>query len=216
MRCDFVDYDDPAYVGENRVLAGGFSWHGVAWAFTTLTGANWHPVTWLSHMLDCQFFGLKPGWHHAVNVALHAANAILLFLVFRRMTGAVADAMLAALFALHPLHVESVAWLSERKDVLSTFDFMLTLLAYRSTSACASVRLRPGGLVGSLRADVQTDAGHAAAGVAHAGLLAAGAVLHRHVAGRGRNECGRGKRASRSSWRNCRSRRWRRPPPRSP
>jgi Flp pilus assembly protein TadD len=131
VRCDFVNYDDPAYVAENRVLAGGFSWHGVAWAFTTLTGANWHPVTWLSHMLDCQLFGLKPGWHHAVNVALHAANAVLLFLACWRMTRARwPSAMLAALFALHPLHVESVAWLSERKDVLSTFFFMLTLLAY--------------------------------------------------------------------------------------
>jgi Flp pilus assembly protein TadD len=131
VRCDFVNYDDPAYVSENRVLAGGFSWHGVAWAFTTLTGANWHPVTWLSHMLDCQLFGLDPGWHHAVSVALHAASAVLLFLACWRMTRARwPSAMLAALFALHPLHVESVAWLSERKDVLSTFFFMLTLLAY--------------------------------------------------------------------------------------
>jgi Flp pilus assembly protein TadD len=136
VQCDFVNYDDPAYVSHNRDLADGFSWHGVAWAWTTLTGANWHPVTWLSHMLDRQLFGLRPGWQHAANVALHAANAVLLFLACWRMTARRwPSAMLAALFALHPLHVESVAWLSERKDVLSGLFFMLTLLAYRSYAA---------------------------------------------------------------------------------
>jgi len=130
---EFVDYDDPVYVSENPHVGPGLTRAGMVWAFAKLTGEGtyWHPVTWLSHMLDCQFFGRKPGPHHLVSVVFHIANALLLFLVLRQMTQAVwRSAAVAALFALHPLHVESVAWIAERKDVLSTFFFMLTLWAY--------------------------------------------------------------------------------------
>ena len=107
------------------------TWQSFTWAFKTLRQSNWHPLTWLSHMLDCQLFGLNAGYHHLVNVLLHAVNSVLLYVVLRSMTGAVwRSGMVAALFALHPLHVESVAWVSERKDVLSTLFFMLTLWAY--------------------------------------------------------------------------------------
>ena len=104
---------------------------GVQWAFTSLYASNWHPLTWLSHMLDCQIYGLKPGGHHVTNLLLHLVNSLLLFGLLKRLTGALwRSALVAALFALHPLHVESVAWVSERKDVLSAFFFMLTLWAY--------------------------------------------------------------------------------------
>lgn len=130
-RCDFVKYDDAEYVTENPQVAAGLAWRGCQWAFSTFHAGNWHPVTWLSHMLDCRLFGLNPGAHHLTNLFFHVASAILLFLAFKRMTGVWRQsAFVAALFALHPLHVESVAWVSERKDVLSTFFFMLTLLAY--------------------------------------------------------------------------------------
>src|SRR5205814_5720179 len=101
------------------------------WAFTHFHSGNWHPLTWLSHMLDCQLYGLNAGRHHLTNIILHAATAILLFLVLRQMTGLLwRSAFVAALFAIHPLRVESVVWIAERKDVLSGFFFMLTLLAY--------------------------------------------------------------------------------------
>ena len=128
---EFVNYDDGKYVYENVHVRNGLSWEGVGWAFTTLWASNWHPLTWLSHMLDCELFGLNAGVHHLGNVLLHILNSMLLCLVLRNMTGAVwRSAMVAALFALHPLHVESVAWVAERKDVLSTLFFMLTLGAY--------------------------------------------------------------------------------------
>jgi tetratricopeptide (TPR) repeat protein len=128
---DFVDYDDGSYVFQNTHVTGGLTWNGVKWAFTTLYFGIWHPLTWISHMLDCQVFGLRPGGHHLTSLLLHAANTVLLFGVLRRMTGALwRSALVAALFALHPLHVESVAWVAERKDVLSTFFVMLTLGAY--------------------------------------------------------------------------------------
>jgi tetratricopeptide (TPR) repeat protein len=128
---EFIDFDDPDYITENPHVLSGLSWENVAWAFTTSHAANWHPVTWLSHMLDVQLFGVQPGWHHLINLLFHTANACLLFLLLERITGAQwRSALVAALFALHPLHVESVVWASERKDVLSTFFFMLTLLAY--------------------------------------------------------------------------------------
>ena len=118
---DFVRFDDPDYVTQNEQVRAGLTWHGVGWAFTTGHVANWHPLTWLSHMLDVQLFGLDAGAHHVVNVAFHVANTLLLFVALQRMTGAVGrSAVVAALFAVHPLHVESVAWVSERKDVLST------------------------------------------------------------------------------------------------
>jgi len=131
VRHDFVNIDDDKYVYENRHVRSGLTADGVVWAFTTLWASNWHPLTWLSHMLDCEWFGLNAGYHHLVNVFLHILNSTLLFLILRRMTGAVwRSGMVAALFALHPLHVESVAWISERKDVLSTLFFLLTLWAY--------------------------------------------------------------------------------------
>lgn len=127
----FVNFDDPRYLTQNEPVKAGLTWAGARWAFTTFHLANWHPVTWLSHMLDVELFGLRPGPHHAVNAALHAANAALLFLLLRAATGrALPSALAAALFALHPLHVESVAWVSERKDVLSTLLWLLTFLAY--------------------------------------------------------------------------------------
>jgi protein O-mannosyl-transferase len=128
---DFVNYDDPDYVTENYHVQRGLAWDGVCWAFTTGHTGNWHPVTWLSHLLDCQLYGLKPGGHHFTNAFLHVLNTILLFLLLNRMTGARwRSALVAALFALHPLHIESVAWVAERKDVLCTFFWLLTLWMY--------------------------------------------------------------------------------------
>jgi Flp pilus assembly protein TadD len=128
----FLIYDDNGYVTENRRVLAGLSPESVAWAFSDLgaTG-NWHPLTWLSHMLDVQLFGLRPGAHHLVNLGLHAANALLLFGLLLALTGARWRSLfVAALFAVHPLHVESVAWIAERKDVLSTFFGLASLLAY--------------------------------------------------------------------------------------
>lgn len=128
---DFVQLDDPAYVTENPHVLGGLTLEGAAWAFTTGHAANWHPVTWLSHMLDVQLFGVAGGAHHLTSLALHAANTLLLFGLLALLTGALwRSALVAALFAVHPLHVESVAWVAERKDVLSTFFLLLTLWAY--------------------------------------------------------------------------------------
>jgi Flp pilus assembly protein TadD len=127
----FVDYDDPSYVTKNVHVQGGLTPEGVRWALTATHAANWHPLTWLSHMLDVELFGLDPGRHHQVSLLLHALNAMILFLVLRAMTGALwRSAAAAALFALHPLHVESVAWVAERKDVLSTLFWMLAMAAY--------------------------------------------------------------------------------------
>jgi len=127
----FVGLDDPIYVRDNPHVQTGLTWENAKWAFTTGHAGNWHPLTWLSHMLDASLFDMDAGAHHVVNVVLHVANALLLFDVLRRMTGATARAALvAALFALHPLHVESVAWIAERKDVLSTLFWFLTLEAY--------------------------------------------------------------------------------------
>lgn len=128
---DFVNYDDGEYIQGNTAIQHGLNWPTVLWAFKSGYASNWHPLTWISHSLDCQFYGLKAGGHHLTNVLIHAANAILLFQAFRIMTSALwRSAFVAALFAWHPVHVESVAWVSERKDVLSTFFWMLTLLAY--------------------------------------------------------------------------------------
>jgi len=128
---DFISVDDDYYVYRNPVVMRGLTWEGIGWAFTHAHAANWHPLTWLSHMLDCQLYGLRAGGHHITNVLLHAANAVLLFLLLRRMTHALwPGAFVAALFALHPLRVESVAWVAERKDVLSGLFFMLTTWAY--------------------------------------------------------------------------------------
>lgn len=128
---EFLTYDDPDYVTGNPRTQAGLTLENVKWAFTEKHSSNWHPLTWLSHMLDCELFCLNPAGPHLVNVALHTANALLLLFVLHRLTGTCwRSAIVAGLFALHPLHVESVAWISERKDVLSTFFFLLTLLAY--------------------------------------------------------------------------------------
>jgi tetratricopeptide (TPR) repeat protein len=130
-RFDFINFDDYTYVTKNLRVLAGLSRSSIVWAFATTHTSNWHPLTWLSHMLDCQFFGLKPGWHHLTNLLFHLANVLLLFTIFKKMTGAIwQSAFVAAAFALHPLHVESVAWVAERKDVLSTFLLMLTILCY--------------------------------------------------------------------------------------
>ena len=127
----FVNYDDDEYVATNPHVQGGLTLRGLVWAFTTNHAANWHPLTWLSHMLDWQLWGGRADAHHLVNVLLHVANALLLFGVLSRMTAsALRSALVAGLFALHPLHVESVAWVSERKDVLSTCFWLLTMWAY--------------------------------------------------------------------------------------
>jgi tetratricopeptide (TPR) repeat protein len=131
LRHDFVDFDDHVYVYQNPVITRGLSVDGVLGAFTHPHARNWHPLTTISHMLDCQLFGLKAGGHHFTNVLLHTIAVLLLFLVLKQMTGAFwPSAFVAAVFAIHPLHVESVAWVSERKDVLSAVFFMLTLGAY--------------------------------------------------------------------------------------
>src|SRR5438874_4188599 len=128
---DFVNYDDPRYVYENTNITEGLSISGIVWAFTHIHSMNWHPLTTISHMLDCQLYGLKAGWHHCTNVLLHSIAVMLLFVGLLQMTGAFwRSAFVAAVFAIHPLRVESVAWIAERKDVLSGVFFMLTLLAY--------------------------------------------------------------------------------------
>ena len=128
---EFVNYDDDFYVYENPAVTQGLTLQGIIWAFTHVHCSNWHPLTWVSHMLDCQFYGLSPGGHHLTNILLHTATAILLFLILRQMTGALwRSAFVAAVFAIHPLRVESVAWVAERKDVLSGLFFMLTIGAY--------------------------------------------------------------------------------------
>src|SRR3984957_5318776 len=131
LRHEFVNFDDDEYVYENPVVAKGLTLKGAGWALTYGKIGHWHPLTWLTHMADCQFYGLNPGGHHLTNVLLHAATVILLFLALRQMTGAPwRSAFVAAVFAIHPLRAESVAWIAERKDVLSGVFFMLTLWAY--------------------------------------------------------------------------------------
>jgi protein O-mannosyl-transferase len=130
---DFVNFDDQYYVFENSRVRSGLSWSNLSWAFTTLTLANWHPLTWLSHMLDVQLFGLNPYGHHLMNICFHTVNSLLLFLLLWRSTGSwYRSIFVAALFGLHPLHVESVAWVSERKDLLSTLFMLIVMLLYSS------------------------------------------------------------------------------------
>ena len=138
-RCDFINYDDQDYVTGNPHVQGGLNWEGVKWAFLNPVSCNWHPLTMLSHMMDCQFFGLNPKGHHLTNVLLHALNVVLVFALFQQLTGATWRSLfVAALFAVHPLRVESVAWVAERKDVLSGCFGLLSLIFY----ACY-VRERP-------------------------------------------------------------------------
>lgn len=136
---DFVAYDSAQYITNNPRVLSGLSWANVEWAFTSAWAANWHPLTWISHMLDVQLFGLNPGAHLLENAAFHALNCVLLFLLLERTTGAFGRSFfVAALFALHPLHVESVAWIVERKDVLSTFFGLVCLLSYARYARAAS------------------------------------------------------------------------------
>jgi len=128
---EFVNFDDGDYVVDNPGVNRGLDGEAVAWAFTSTYAANWHPLTWLSHQLDVTLYGLEPGGHHVTSLLLHALNALLFFYVLRRMTGRTWPSFFAAaLFAWHPLRVESVAWVSERKDLLSATFWLLTLIAY--------------------------------------------------------------------------------------
>ena len=140
---NFLTFDDDCYVTRNLQVAGGLTWAGLRWAFTHAHCANWHPLTWLSHMLDCQLYGLNPAGHHLTNLLFHATNAVLLFLWLRSLTAAFwRSAFVAALFALHPLHVESVAWVAERKDVLCSFFGLLSLWAYTRYAKQSRVQSR--------------------------------------------------------------------------
>lgn len=131
MQSKFVNYDDPYYVTQNPHVLAGLTWNSLYWAFTARYSYNWHPLTWISHMVDCELFGLHPAGHHVTNLLLHILNTLLIFLLMRRMTRTLwRSAFVAGLFALHPLHVESVAWIAERKDVLSTFFWALAIGAY--------------------------------------------------------------------------------------
>ncbi len=140
LRHDFVNYDDPRYVYQNPKITSGLNIASIVWAFTHIHSENWHPLTTITHMVDCQLYGLKAGGHHFSNVLLHTIGVVLLFVVLQQMTGALwRSAFVAALFAIHPLHVESVAWVAERKDVLSGVFFMVTLLAYVHYSRAPSI-----------------------------------------------------------------------------
>lgn len=131
LKHSFVNYDDGAYVIFNSHVNSGLSWRNVKWAFTAVTAGNWHPLTWISHAMDCQLFGLNAGGHHLTSVLLHVLNVVLLFLLLNKVTAARGRSLLvAALFALHPLNVESVAWIAERKNLLCTLFFLLALAAY--------------------------------------------------------------------------------------
>src|SRR5580658_7455529 len=128
---DYVNYDDWVYVYDNPIVERGVTWAGIKWALKSTEGGNWHPVVWISHMADCRIFGPTAGGHHLTNVLLHIANTLLLFGALRAMTRTLwRSALVAALFAWHPMHVESVAWISERKDVLSTLFWLLAMWAY--------------------------------------------------------------------------------------
>jgi tetratricopeptide (TPR) repeat protein len=137
----FITYDDPEYVTGNPHVQAGLSSQTIAWAFTSTDQANWHPLTWFSHALDCELYGLNPAGHHLTSVLIHTANVLLLFLLLQWATGATgSSAMVAALFAFHPFNVESVAWVAERKNVLSTFFFLLALGAYGRYARHPSLR----------------------------------------------------------------------------
>ena len=130
-QCEFINYDDHEYVAENPRINHGFTSSSVSWACQAKVVSNWHPLTVFSHMLDCQLFGVNPRAHHLVNLLFHALNTLLLFQVLQKLTREVwPSAIVTALFALHPLHVESVAWISERKDVLSAFFGLLTIWTF--------------------------------------------------------------------------------------
>ena len=200
----FINVDDEQYITSNPHVQAGLTWPGIVWAFENTEAANWHPLTWISHMLDCQLFGLNPGGHHLTSLLFHVANTLLLFLWLKQLTGALwRSAFVAALFAWHPLRVESVAWAAERKDVLSAFFWMLALIAYTryaqkrsrvegsrvegrhggsgSRVSTLDSRLLPRAVVLRVRADVQADGGNAAVCSAPAGLLAAEPASTSHL-----------------------------------
>ncbi len=130
-RAPFLNYDDPVYVTDNAQVRAGLTWNTIVWAFRTPKDLDWHPITWLSYGLDSQMFGLNPAGYHLTNVVIHTANVVLLFLILEAGTGlAWRSLAVAALFALHPINVESVAWIAERKNVLSMFFFLIALAAY--------------------------------------------------------------------------------------
>lgn len=138
---DFTNYDDMGYLLKNSIVLDGLTVQGLGWAFTTFHMANWHPLTWISHMADVHYFGLNAGGHHIVSVILHLLNTLLLFYLLLSTTGSTwKSGWVAALFAVHPLHVQSVAWIAERKDVLSTFFGLLTFLAYQNYLSSKSKR----------------------------------------------------------------------------
>ena len=174
LHFDFVTYDDPDYVTANPHVQAGLTWAGIAWAFRTSFAGNWFPLTWLSHMLDVSLFGLDSGWHHFTNVCLHTLSTLLWFALLKRLTGSRwRSALVAFLFALHPLHVESVAWVAERKDVLSGLFWVLTLWAYAGyTDRPATPPIRPDPLSLLPRPDGQADARDPAGRAPAAGPLA--------------------------------------------
>ena len=179
----FVNLDDNRYVYDNDHVKQGLTRESIAWAFASLDYDNWHPLTWLSHMLDRQIFGpesLQHPWGcHLTNILIHAVNVLVLFMALRRMTSALWPSLLVAvLFGIHPLRAESVAWISERKDVLSGLFFLLTLWAYAGLCEPWPFldAIRPGDRVVHPRADGQADARDSAGAAGVAGLLAAGAI----------------------------------------
>jgi len=142
LQHDFVDYDDNTYVTENSTVISGLSLESIHWAFLSTEGSNWHPLTWISHMLDVDLYGLNPGGHHLTNVILHVLNTLILFALLQSMTGTIwRSAFVAAIFAIHPLHVESVAWIAERKDLLCTFFWFLALWSYAYYVRLPSLKL---------------------------------------------------------------------------
>ena len=180
LRYEFINFDDDVYVYDNAQICQRLSLSGIEWAFGHSVEFNWHPLTMLSYMLDYQLYGLKAGGYHFTNVLLHGAAAILLFLVLRKMTAALwRSAFVAALFAIHPLRVESVAWVAERKDVLSGVFFMLLIggVCLVCARSAAVVSLSGGGVLFRAGFDVQADIGDAAICFAVVGLLAFKSLL---------------------------------------
>ncbi len=177
LRHEFLNIDDPVYVTDNVYVKNGLCLESVQWAFSTLHAEFYHPLTWLSLMLDTDLYGVNPAGYLSSNLILHVLNSLLLLAVFVKMTHLpLASFFVALLFAIHPLHIESVAWIAERKDVLSTFFWMLTLWCYislRKQAAQGSLCCRSSDL--PARAHGKADAGHPAARVAGIGLLAVGA-----------------------------------------
>jgi hypothetical protein len=172
---DFVNLDDVRYVTENNHIQTGMTMNGLLWAFSTTYAEFWHPLTWLSLIFDYQFYGLNAGGYHLTNLILHILSTLLLFWLFNRMTKAVwKSAFVAALFALHPLHVESVAWIAERKDVLSAFFWMLTLCLYVYYTEKPVIKRSARCLLLCLRAYEQVHGCHSTRDYDSFGLLAAG------------------------------------------